>query len=428
MAVLSRAGCNSGACHGNLNGKGGFKLSLRGQDADFDFAALTRDTLARRLDPTRPAESLLLAKATMTVPHEGGQRFAGAAANTPSSAAGSPAAPASTRGPPAPAAPRASPGPRATGAAPTNAPSSCTTPSIGSRSPSRPTFSDGSPARRDRGWPASSRRTCSSGPTAAGVVQRVRFGETAVLVRYLDRQAVVSLAFVPGPAGVRLEGAGGRRTSSTGTSSPSCACSASSRPASAPTASSSAAPTSTRSASCRRRPRRGPSSPTRRPGQARGGWSSALVRRNEFADFWALKWSDLLRNEEKVLDARGVRAFHAWIRRAILDGKPLNEFARELIAVARQHLQPARGELLPRPARPVHAGRGDRPGLPRRPPAVRQVPQPPVRPWTQADYHRFAAFFPRVQYRICREQPAATSSTSTSSTASRSSTWTAPAS
>ena len=34
MAVLSRAGCNQGACHGNLNGKGGFKLSLRGQDPD----------------------------------------------------------------------------------------------------------------------------------------------------------------------------------------------------------------------------------------------------------------------------------------------------------------------------------------------------------------------------------------------------------
>src|SRR5689334_578913 len=43
MAVLSRAGCNQGTCHGNLNGKGGFKLSLRGEDPDKDHAALTRD-------------------------------------------------------------------------------------------------------------------------------------------------------------------------------------------------------------------------------------------------------------------------------------------------------------------------------------------------------------------------------------------------
>src|ERR1700690_4374876 len=60
MAVLSRGGCNAGACHGNQNGKNGFKLSLRGQDPEADFASLTRDTLARRTDPHRPADSLLL--------------------------------------------------------------------------------------------------------------------------------------------------------------------------------------------------------------------------------------------------------------------------------------------------------------------------------------------------------------------------------
>ncbi|HEX5272848.1 MAG TPA: hypothetical protein VFW33_20260, partial [Gemmataceae bacterium] len=75
MAVLSKGGCNAGACHGNQNGKGGFKLSLRGQDPDADFAALTRDTLGRRTDPLRPADSLVLLKATGSVPHEGGRRF-----------------------------------------------------------------------------------------------------------------------------------------------------------------------------------------------------------------------------------------------------------------------------------------------------------------------------------------------------------------
>src|SRR5438105_3865350 len=74
MPVLARAGCNQGACHGNLNGKGGFKLSLKGEDPAADLAALTRDMLARRTDPHRPAESLILQKAT-GVPHEGGIRF-----------------------------------------------------------------------------------------------------------------------------------------------------------------------------------------------------------------------------------------------------------------------------------------------------------------------------------------------------------------
>src|SRR5438477_10579817 len=75
MAVLPRAGCNSGACHGNQNGKNGFKLSLRGQDPDFDLLALTRDTLGRRTNVLQPAESLVLQKAAATVPHEGGRRF-----------------------------------------------------------------------------------------------------------------------------------------------------------------------------------------------------------------------------------------------------------------------------------------------------------------------------------------------------------------
>src|ERR1043166_6595470 len=57
MAVLSRAGCNSGPCHGSQNGKNGFKLSLRGQDPALDFTALTRDMLGRRLDRLHPGDS-----------------------------------------------------------------------------------------------------------------------------------------------------------------------------------------------------------------------------------------------------------------------------------------------------------------------------------------------------------------------------------
>ena len=76
MAVLSRAGCNQGICHGNLNGRGGFKLSLRGQDVDFDRAALTRDSLGRRVNTQNPDASLLLLKATGQIGHEGGPRFA----------------------------------------------------------------------------------------------------------------------------------------------------------------------------------------------------------------------------------------------------------------------------------------------------------------------------------------------------------------
>src|SRR3954454_3206466 len=75
MAVLSKAGCNAGMCHGNQNGKAGFKLSLRGEDAVFDYNALTRDAFGRRTNPQEPERSLILLKATGQIAHEGGQRF-----------------------------------------------------------------------------------------------------------------------------------------------------------------------------------------------------------------------------------------------------------------------------------------------------------------------------------------------------------------
>jgi hypothetical protein len=76
VPTLTRAGCNSGACHGALAGKGGLKLSLRGYDPDADHFVLTRQALARRVDLTRPEKSLLLTKATKAVTHGGGLRFA----------------------------------------------------------------------------------------------------------------------------------------------------------------------------------------------------------------------------------------------------------------------------------------------------------------------------------------------------------------
>src|SRR5713101_7903780 len=74
MAVLSKAGCSAGTCHGNKNGKGGYKLSLRGQEPDLDYGTLTRESYGRRTNPLEPDQSLVLLKATAEVAHEGGLR------------------------------------------------------------------------------------------------------------------------------------------------------------------------------------------------------------------------------------------------------------------------------------------------------------------------------------------------------------------
>src|SRR5437868_11723229 len=75
MAVISKAGCNAGQCHGNQSGKAGFKLSLRGEDSEFDYNVLTREAFGRRVNAMEPERSLILLKATAEMAHEGGQRF-----------------------------------------------------------------------------------------------------------------------------------------------------------------------------------------------------------------------------------------------------------------------------------------------------------------------------------------------------------------
>ena len=74
-AVFGRAGCNLGTCHGNLHGKGGFRLSLRGDDPELDFEAVVRGQGGRRIDLFSPTNSLLLRKPIGDVAHQGGVRF-----------------------------------------------------------------------------------------------------------------------------------------------------------------------------------------------------------------------------------------------------------------------------------------------------------------------------------------------------------------
>ena len=74
LPVLTKLGCNSGACHGAAAGQDGFGLSLFGYDPEGDYQTITRQWVGRRINKALPEESLLLKKATGSVPHTGGQR------------------------------------------------------------------------------------------------------------------------------------------------------------------------------------------------------------------------------------------------------------------------------------------------------------------------------------------------------------------
>ena len=75
IPLLTKVGCNSGACHGALAGKGGFKLSLRGFDPVADHFVMTRQVLGRRVDLVEPNQSLILRKPTTAVAHGGGRKI-----------------------------------------------------------------------------------------------------------------------------------------------------------------------------------------------------------------------------------------------------------------------------------------------------------------------------------------------------------------
>ena len=72
---MNKVGCSTGTCHGAAKGKNGFKLSLRGYDPEFDYQSLLYDMSGRRFNRAEPARSLMLAKPTMQVAHEGGLRL-----------------------------------------------------------------------------------------------------------------------------------------------------------------------------------------------------------------------------------------------------------------------------------------------------------------------------------------------------------------
>lgn len=76
VPILSKLGCNSGGCHGRASGQNGFKLSVFGFDPPGDYDAIVKQARGRRVFPSSPASSLILAKPSGGVPHGGGVRLA----------------------------------------------------------------------------------------------------------------------------------------------------------------------------------------------------------------------------------------------------------------------------------------------------------------------------------------------------------------
>ncbi|HYE31335.1 MAG TPA: DUF1549 and DUF1553 domain-containing protein [Methylomirabilota bacterium] len=386
MAVLSKAGCNAGACHGNANGKASFKTSLRGEDPAGDYAVLTQDQFARRVDVFAPDESLLLLKGAAQIAHEGGQRFkadsweykllrqwiAEGAREDVSTA------------------------PRVVELTVAPAEQYVLQPQRIVQIQAQARFSDG--ATRDVTAQAvyeSDKPQLKISPT--GLVEVDEPIEATVLVRFLDVQKPVRLAFIPNksftwkaPKSRNFidEQIFGKLKRLRMNPSELCSDEVFVRRVHLdllgilPTAHEAQSFVADRSRRKRER------------------LVDTLLTRAEHADFWALKWADLLRIEERLLDQKGVHAFHRWIRDSFATNKPLDQFAREIVA--------ARGSSYENPAanfyRAVRTPAARAEGAAQVFLGVRlqcaQCHNHPFDRWTQDDYYDWSSIFAKVDYKV----------------------------
>ncbi len=393
MAVLSKSGCNLGTCHGNARGKGGFQISLRGQDPAADFAVLTRDLYGRRSNSNDPDQSLLLLKPSMQMAHEGGKRFSvdsyeyrllrdWIASGMPDDRLDAPHL----------VRLRVTPdevflsADAASGSSRWQQQISATA-----------EFSDGS--SRDV-TPLAVYEV--SQPIADvshdGLVKGNSAGEVTVIVRYLHQQVAVRIAFVlqrqnfvwsaPEPANFVDEFVFSKLGKINVNPSPVCDDATFIRRVTLdllgllPTA---------------EEARRFVSDPST---GKRSLLINTLLERPEFADWWAMKWSDLLRVEEKTLDRKGVENFHGWLRDAFATNKPLDQLVREVVA--------GRGSTYEVP--PANFYRALRTPF-ERSESIGQLflgvrlqcskcHNHPFDRWTQDDYYSWGSVFSRVDYKI----------------------------
>jgi hypothetical protein len=75
VPLFTKFGCNAGGCHGKASGQNGFKLSLLGFEPEEDYEYIVKENRGRRLFPASPAQSMLLTKASGAMPHGGGKRI-----------------------------------------------------------------------------------------------------------------------------------------------------------------------------------------------------------------------------------------------------------------------------------------------------------------------------------------------------------------
>jgi len=383
IPALSQAGCNTGACHGTPTGKGGFKLSLRGYLPDEDMIVLTRESGGRRINTMAADESLILHKALGEVPHEGGIRFTRHSKSLEyihdwiaEGAHDDPDAPEAVKL-------EIVPGDRVL-----NAPAKTQQVAV------LLTLADGT--QRDVTpicYYSSSSPDIAEVDVDGHVVFKNR-GEVAIIAHYLNLVAIVRLThLIEVPGFVAAEVPQDNLVDHAVFSKLNYIRIAPSEPAT--------------DAEFLRRvyldligvlptPEEVTAFNAADPADRREKTIDQLLERPEFYDFWALKFADVLRSNGRLIQPKGAHVFHRWIRSALAQEMPMDEFVRELLA--------SDGSTYSNPAANYYRISRDPEN------AVETTAQlflgvrlqcakchnHPSEKWTQDDYYGLAAFFAQV--------------------------------
>jgi len=319
MPILSRFGCNSAGCHGNSNGQNGFKLSVFGFDPPADHTALIKESRGRRVMHAVPEMSLLLAKPAGHLPHGGGVRIQ---PNSPEYellrgwiAAGTPL------GDPTVAqveSVRVEPKERLM--------------RMKSQQQLRvmARFSDGLEVDVTAHARFQVNQESLAAVSAEGLVTVAEMpGEVAVMASYMNCVDTFR-ALVPRPDVIAqypafpennfIDGLVLRRLKKLNIA-PSDLCSDTDylRRVYLDVIGTLPTPEEARRFLADQRP------------QKRAKLVDELLDRPEYADYWALKWADLLRVDRQILGHKRAYAYYRWIRDSLVSNKPFDQFARELL-------------------------------------------------------------------------------------------------
>ncbi len=383
LPVLTRAGCNAGACHGAAAGRGGFRLSLWGSDPAADHESMVHELEGRRVNLARPESSLILKKPTGQLAHGGGTRLPADGTGTNLLLAWLKAG-----------------APRGTGrrlerfeVAPAESVLDREGDSVALKAAAR--FDDGTSPD------VTARAVFTPGDPGAveidadGRARVLRPGQHAVTVRFLDRVVAVRLTLPLGPEPAdhsraeRLNWVDDEVLSTLATLrlpvSPPADDYVFLRRVSLDLTGTLPAPDAVRDFVADRRP------------DKRARLIDRLLASQDFVDYWSLKWGNLLRVSSRPLGQEGAKAFHGWLRERVAGGAPLDETARALVTATGDAFRvgPANFSRVPGSAR-EQAEYVSRVFL-----GVRMqcanCHNHPLDRWTQDDYHGLAAVFARLE-------------------------------